>query len=49
MYGKKPKDEVKIKEPVRMLIPIFILVGAIVVLGLFPDIALNLLKNITTP
>jgi NADH:ubiquinone oxidoreductase subunit 2 (subunit N) len=49
MYGKKPKDEVKIKEPVKMLIPIFILVGAIVVLGLFPDIALNLLKNIATP
>ncbi len=41
MYAKKPKDETKIKEPYKLLIPIFILVGAIIILGLFPSIVLN--------
>jgi NADH-quinone oxidoreductase subunit N len=45
MYGKKAKDEIRIKEPKRLLIPIFILVGAIIVLGLYPTIVLDLIKK----
>jgi len=42
MYAKKPKDYVKIKEPKLLLIPVFILVAAIIVLGLYPQIVFNL-------
>ena len=44
MYAKKPKDETPVKESKRILIPVFILVGAILILGLFPDIVLHLLQ-----
>lgn len=47
MYGKKPKDETRIREPKRLLIPVFILVGAIVVLGLYPQIVFNLVEPAT--
>jgi proton-translocating NADH-quinone oxidoreductase chain N len=43
MYGKKPKDEKRIKEPRLLLIPVFILVVAIIVLGLYPEIVLRLI------
>jgi proton-translocating NADH-quinone oxidoreductase chain N len=43
MYGKRPKDETRISEPKRLLIPVFILVAAIIVLGLYPQIVLNLI------
>jgi proton-translocating NADH-quinone oxidoreductase chain N len=43
MYGKKPKDEKRIKEPKLLLIPVFILVAAIIVLGLYPEIVLRLI------
>ncbi len=46
MYGKKPKDETDIKESKRLLIPIFILVGAIIVLGLYPQIVFNWLQPV---
>jgi len=45
MYGKRPKDETRIKEPVQLLIPIFILLGSIIVLGLFPSILLNPIQH----
>ena len=48
MYAKKPKNENKIKEPKRLLIPIFILVGAIIVLGLFPSIVLDVIQHAVT-
>jgi proton-translocating NADH-quinone oxidoreductase chain N len=44
MYGKKAKDETPIKENRRILIPVFILVGAIFILGLFPNIILQLIQ-----
>jgi proton-translocating NADH-quinone oxidoreductase chain N len=44
MYAKKPIDEATIKEPKRMLIPIFILVAAIIILGLYPQIVFNLIQ-----
>jgi len=46
MYARKPKDETKIKEPKRLLIPVFILGGALIVLGLFPQIVLNLIEPV---
>ncbi len=46
MYAKKPADETKIKEPIRLLIPIFILVGAIIILGLFPSIVLDPIQHV---
>jgi proton-translocating NADH-quinone oxidoreductase chain N len=47
MYAKKPKDETPIKENKRILIPVFILVVAIFLLGLFPNIVLQLLQPAT--
>jgi NADH-quinone oxidoreductase subunit N len=44
MYGKQPKVEGSIKEDKRILIPVFILVAAIFILGLFPDIVLQLIN-----
>lgn len=49
IYARKPLDETKIKEPMTVLIPIFILVGAIFVLGLFPSLVLDPLRNIILP
>jgi len=46
MYAKDPKDETKIKEPKRLLIPIFILVAAIIILGLYPQIVFNLIEPV---
>jgi NADH-quinone oxidoreductase subunit N len=47
MYAKNPKDESVIKEPKRLLIPIFILVAAIIILGLYPQIVFNLIEPVT--
>jgi NADH-quinone oxidoreductase subunit N len=47
MYGKKPKDDLRIKEPRLLLIPIFILIAAIIVLGLYPEIVLRLIEPAT--
>jgi proton-translocating NADH-quinone oxidoreductase chain N len=47
MYAKKPKDETPIKENKRILVPVFILVAAIFLLGLFPNIVLQLLQPAT--
>lgn len=44
MYGKQSKIEGSIKENKRILIPVFILVAAIFILGLFPDIVLQLIN-----
>ncbi len=48
MYGKAPKDGVttRIKENKYLLIPVFIMVAAIFILGLFPDIALRVIEPI---
>ncbi len=47
MYGKKPKIEATIKESKNLLIPIFILAGALIILGIFPNIVLNLIHSVT--
>jgi NADH-quinone oxidoreductase subunit N len=45
MYGKKPKDETKIKEPLKLLIPVFILVAAIIIVGVYPSIILDPIEH----
>ena len=46
MYAKEPKIEEKVKEPKKMLIPIFIFVAAIIILGIYPTIILNLIEPV---
>ena len=46
MYARNPKDESRIKEPKRLLIPIFILVAAIIILGAYPQIVFNLITPV---
>jgi len=46
MYGKKAKDETPIKESKNILIPIFILAGTLIILGLFPNIVLSLIQPV---
>jgi len=46
MYAKKPLVDKIIKEPKRLLIPIFILVAAIVIIGLFPSIVLDPIQRV---
>jgi NADH-quinone oxidoreductase subunit N len=48
MYAREPKDETAIKEPKRMLVPIFILVAAIIILGVYPQIVFNLIDPVIT-
>jgi NADH-quinone oxidoreductase subunit N len=47
-FGKPPKIEGKIKEPLKLLIPIYCLVAILVILGLYPDLVLNLLSSVVT-
>jgi NADH:ubiquinone oxidoreductase subunit 4 (subunit M) len=46
MYGKPSKTELIIRENKRILIPVFILVAAIFILGLFPDLVLQLINPV---
>ncbi|MGD0644710.1 MAG: NADH-quinone oxidoreductase subunit N [Candidatus Bathyarchaeia archaeon] len=46
MYSRKPKDETVIKESKRLLIPVFILVAVIIILGIYPQIILNLIQPV---
>jgi NADH-quinone oxidoreductase subunit N len=46
IYSKKPKDETVIKESKRILIPIFILVGAIIILGIYPEIVFKIIQPV---
>ena len=48
MYGKKPKDDrpVVFKQSKKLFIPIFIMVAAIFILGLFPNIVLQLIQPV---
>jgi NADH-quinone oxidoreductase subunit N len=46
MYGKPSKDKATIKESKRILVPIFILAGSLIILGLFPSIVLNLIHPV---
>lgn len=43
-YAKPPKSDATIKEPLKLLVPIYCIVLIIVVLGLYPDLVLDLLS-----
>jgi NADH-quinone oxidoreductase subunit N len=45
-YGKKPKDETSIKEPKSILIPIFIMAGVLILVGIYPQIVLSLIHPV---
>jgi len=46
MYAKPAKDTMPVKENKYILIPVFILVAAVFILGLFPDVVLQLIQPI---
>jgi proton-translocating NADH-quinone oxidoreductase chain N len=47
MYTKMPQDgKGNIREPKNLLVPIFALSGAIIVLGIYPTIVLNLIQSV---
>ncbi|MEM2099711.1 MAG: proton-conducting transporter membrane subunit, partial [Candidatus Bathyarchaeia archaeon] len=46
MYARNPKDEPIIKEPRKLLIPIFVLATAIIILGLYPQIVFNFIDPV---
>ncbi len=45
-YGKKPVDITAIKESKRILVPIFILAGTLIVVGSYPQIVLGLIHPV---
>jgi len=46
LFAKAPKDDVVIKEPKKLLVPIYLLV--IIIIGIFPALALDLLSTAST-
>jgi NADH:ubiquinone oxidoreductase subunit 2 (subunit N) len=47
-YGKPVKSDEEIREPKKLLIPIYCIVVIIVILGLFPGLALDLISSVPT-
>jgi NADH-quinone oxidoreductase subunit N len=47
-FGKPPKNDVAIKEPKNLLVPIYCLVVIIIILGLFPGLVLDLISSVAT-
>lgn len=45
LFAKNPRANLTVEEPKKLLVPIFCLVILLFVLGLFPDLALNLLSR----
>jgi proton-translocating NADH-quinone oxidoreductase chain N len=48
LFAKAPKEGIDVKDPKILLIPIYCLVVIIVILGIFPALALNLISSATT-
>jgi proton-translocating NADH-quinone oxidoreductase chain N len=48
LFAKAPKDYLDIKEPKKLLVPIYLLVIIIIILGIFPALALDLLSTAST-
>lgn len=46
MYARNPKVERIIKEPRKLLIPIFVLAAAIIILGLYPQVVFNFIDPV---
>jgi NADH-quinone oxidoreductase subunit N len=47
-YGKKSQDETAVKESKYILIPVFILAGTLIIVGIFPQIVLSLIHPVVT-
>lgn len=47
-YSKSPKSDGEITEPKKLLIPIYCLVIIIVILGLYPNLVLDLISSVAT-
>jgi len=47
LFAKNPKNDVKIIEPKKLLLPIYCLVVILIILGLFPSLILDLLSSVT--
>jgi NADH:ubiquinone oxidoreductase subunit 2 (subunit N) len=48
LFAKAPKNDVVIEEPKKLLVPIYLLVIIIIILGIFPALALDLLSAAST-
>jgi len=48
LLAKPPKDCGDIKEPKELLVPIYLLVILLIILGIFPSLALDLLSTVST-
>ncbi|MGD9131684.1 MAG: NADH-quinone oxidoreductase subunit N [Candidatus Bathyarchaeota archaeon] len=48
LFGKAPKDDAVIEEPKNLLVPIYLLVIILIILGIFPALALDLLSMAST-
>ncbi len=46
MFLKTPREEGKIREPKRTLVPVLVFAGALIILGIFPVIVLNLIDPV---
>jgi len=47
MYARTPQENaIRIKEPKRLLVPIFILAATVIILGIYPTIVLNLIQPV---
>jgi len=47
MFAKTPREEeTRIKEPKKLLVPIFIFVVAIIILGIYPTLVLNIIEPV---
>lgn len=48
LFAKAPMEGIDVKEPRKLLVPIYCLVILIVILGIFPALTLNLISSATT-
>jgi proton-translocating NADH-quinone oxidoreductase chain N len=48
LFAKAPKTNVAIKEPKSLLVPIYLLVVLLVIFGMFPSLALDMLSAVST-
>jgi proton-translocating NADH-quinone oxidoreductase chain N len=47
LYSKTPKSNFPVKEPIKLLIPIYIIVSIIIILGLFPALVLDFIESVS--
>ncbi|PVX24577.1 MAG: hypothetical protein CW691_07190, partial [Candidatus Bathyarchaeum sp.] len=47
LFSKTPTRDIEIKEPLKLLVPIYALVAILIILGLFPSLVLDLLSSVT--